>query len=369
MLRKILLASLMLMLAVQPVLASTGYSEYTDAEYEHNSAYDGSLIVNGVDASYYQDTSSDWVSAKASGIDFAIFRVTLTYSNSGRLDYDSTFEEHYTKAGEAGLMRGVYVFSQALNAAEGRKEAEYAIARLRELGIGPDDLDLPVYMDYEFLNKRSSRLARLKPEDAIAAAVAFCNTVQENGYKAGVYANTGFFRNYLYDGTSLPEGTSKWCAQYNENNDAIPFYSMWQYSSSGEVPYIYKNGTEKYDKVDVNFWYLDTAWSEQDEIAVEYDGDVTCTGAPVLPELTVWCGDKELEEGVDYVVKGINNVWPGSDSYAYIRGIGEYEGYILAPFSIAGEDSGEDIDEDAESADSDADDDRQVIYQMQKASE
>jgi GH25 family lysozyme M1 (1,4-beta-N-acetylmuramidase) len=353
MIRKLSFAIIALMLAVVPVSAATSYSEYTDAEYEHNSAYDSSLIVNGVDASYYQDTSSDWVSAKASGIDFAIFRITLTYANSGKLDTDSTFEEHYIKSGEAGLMRGVYVFSQALNAEEGRKEAEFAIKRLRELNIGPDDLDLPVYMDYEFVSG-DTRLDELDAEHAIAAAKAFCETIQQNGYQAGVYANTGFFRNYLYDGTSLPKGTSLWCAQYNDKNDSVPFYSMWQYSSSGVVPYIYRSDTDKYDKVDVNYWYIDTAWSDPSDITVEYDSDTSYTGGPVLPELTVKCDGEKLEEGVDYTVRGINNVEAGSGAYAYIRGIGGYEGYILVPFNINSEGS------DNSAAD------KECVYQIHK---
>jgi GH25 family lysozyme M1 (1,4-beta-N-acetylmuramidase) len=354
MLKKLSLVIIMLMLAVQPVAAASGYSAYTGREYEHNSVYDSSLIVNGVDVSYYQDPSSDWVSAKASGIDFAIFRITLTFANSGKLDTDSSFEEHFTKAGEAGLMRGVYVFSQACNAQEGKREADFAIRRLRELNIGPEDLDLPVYMDYEFLGGGSTRLDGLDADNAIAAANAFCEEIQRFGYKAGVYANSGFFRNYLHDGISLPEGTELWCAQYNGHNDSIPFYSMWQYSSSGTVPYIYKNGSEKYDKVDVNFWYIDTAWSDQSAIGVGYDNEVIYTGSPVLPEISVTYGDKKLRAGVDYVVKGINNVNVGAEAYAYVRGIGEYEGYILVPFEISDGNTSATVS------------DRECIYQMQK---
>ena len=107
------------------------------------------------------------------------------------------FREHYDNAISAGMMCGVYVFSQALNAEEGAREAKFAISRLNSLGIGPEDLMLPIYMDYEFFNKGGSRLGGLTEEDAVAAAQAFCRTVQSYGYDAGIYANSYFFSNYL----------------------------------------------------------------------------------------------------------------------------------------------------------------------------
>ena len=43
---------------------------------------------------------------------------------------------------------------------------------------------------------------------------------------------------------------------------------------------------------------------------------------------------KKLKEGKDYVVKGINNIEEGADAYAYVRGIGKYDGYALIPINI-----------------------------------
>ena len=187
-------------------------SEYTGKTYEKDSRLENTIVVNGIDASCYQDTSSDWVKAKENGIDFAILRVTLTTANSGTLNTDNTFERHYNNAKEAGIMRGVYVFSQAKNKEEGKREAEFAIKRLQELKIEPKDLDLPVYMDYEFYHKEESRLSNLTRQDAIEAAEEFCKTVKSYGYQAGVYANSSFFASYLDDGKTLPDDVSIWCA-------------------------------------------------------------------------------------------------------------------------------------------------------------
>ena len=333
MIKKLLSILLLLLLLPIPAKAST-YSDYTNREYTHDKRFDDCIIINGVDASTFQDASSDWKKAKENGIDFAIFRVTLTKANSGSLEVDDEFEEHYNKAGDAGIMRGVYVFSQALNAEEGKKEAEFAIKRLKELGITPEKLDLPVYMDYEFFHKESSRLKNLSADNAIAAAESFCETIKDSGYRPGVYANTSFFAAYLDNGETLPEDVSIWCAQYNTRNDSGCDYEIWQYSSTGTVPDIYEAGGGKLDGVDVDFWYVSTEMEEDTNLSIFTNSNVEYTGNPVLPEVEVYDGDKPLKENKDYVVKGINNIEKGAEAYAYIRGVGKYDGYALVPINI-----------------------------------
>lgn len=328
------ISSLLIFSSTLCAFAESDYSNFTGKSYVRNSRFDNCLVVNGVDVSHYQDTDSDWVSAKHNGMDFAIIRVTMTYANSGKMDIDDEFEKHYKRAGEAGLMRGVYVFSQALNAAEGKKEAQFAVKRLKELGIGPNDLDLPVYMDYEFFRKSNSRLHNLTHQNALAAATAFCNEIRLNGYEPGIYANESFFRWYLENGKSFPTDTALWCAQYNSRNTSDSDYSIWQYSSSARVPNIYENGTTSLDDVDANFWYIDQTPNDEAKLTISGNTNVEYTGADVLPELTIKDGSKTLKEGVDYTVGGINNIEEGAEAYVYVRGIGKYKGYALIPFTI-----------------------------------
>ena len=272
----------------------------------------------------------DWEAAKASGIDFAIMRISLTLSGSGTLKPDSTFKEHYNNAKRAGMMCGAYAFSQALNAEEGAREAEYAISRLQDLGIGPEDLMLPVYMDYEFFNMYGSRLSGLTAADAVAAAQAFCETVQSYGYDAGIYANSYFFSTYLNNGRDLPENTDFWIAQYSNSIDSECPYTKWQYSSSAKIDDIDAGSS---GRVDTNYWYID---KETEESAINISGYtyVDYTGDPVLPEFGIYYEGKHLVEGKDYVIGGIRNIDIGSESYAYIKGIGDYEGYALVPINI-----------------------------------
>ena len=329
--KKAITIMLLLILAISSagfeVLAA--YDDRSDYR-EHDKRFSDSLIVDGVDVSLYQEGDIDWEDAKASGIDFAIMRVSLTLNESGNMEFDDTFMEHYENARKAGMMCGAYAFSQALNAEEGAMEAEFAVSRLQELGIGPEDLMLPIYMDYEFFNKGGSRLSGLTAEDAIAAAQAFCETVQSYGYDAGIYANSYFFSNYLNEGRDLPDNTDLWIAQYSSSIYSECNYSKWQYSSSAIFDGIISGSSTG---VDINYWYID---KETGESSINISGDtrVDYTGDPVLPDFGIYYKGKHLKEGKDYIVGGIRNIDAGSEAYAYIKGIGDYEGYALVPINI-----------------------------------
>ena len=322
------------------VISSAGFdvsAAYEDrSDYRnHDKRFKNSIIVDGVDVSVYQDDDIDWNAAKSSGIDFAIMRVTLTRNISGSLETDDMFAEYYKKAKKAGLMCGVYVFSQAVNAEDGAREAEFAVSRLRKLGIGPDDLMLPVYMDYEFYNKGGSRLMGLTEEDAIAAAKSFCKTVRSYGYDAGIYANSYFFARYLNNGRDFADNIDLWIAQYSNSISSECRYTKWQYSSSARISDINTN-TESSGKIDINYWYIDRR-VEEPTINISGSTNAEYTGKPVLPELKVHDRGKQLKEGKDYIIGGIRNTDAGSESYAYIKGIGNYEGYALVPINITKE--------------------------------
>ena len=331
MMKKAITVMLLLILALSSagIEVSAAYDDRSDYR-EHDKRFRNSLIVDGVDVSIYQDDDIDWKAAKASGIDFAIMRISLTLNQSGKLESDKMFREHYNNARRAGMMCGAYVFSQAVNAEEGAREAEYAITRLQKLGIGPEDLMLPVYMDYEFFNQYGSRLRGLTEEDAVAAAQAFCKTVQSYGYDAGVYANSYFFSNYLNNGRDLPDNADCWIAQYSNTITSKCNYTKWQYSSSAKLDGI-DFGSDA--RVDINYWYIDKG-TEDSAIKISGNTSVDYTGDPVLPDLGIHYQGKHLVKGVDYIIGGIRNIDIGSESYAYIKGIGDYEGYALVPVNI-----------------------------------
>lgn len=339
---------LVLLLTVSLVTGICGFSEgafaststgspfsNTKSSYLHNTRFDGNLIVNGVDVSYFQSTASDWNKAKRDGCDYAIMRVTYTTYGSGTQNIDSKFATHFNKARAAGVMKGAYVFSQAKNVTEARKEAQYAVNRLRALGLGPKDFELPIYMDYEFAGGKRGRLNGLKKATAIDCVNAFAEVIRANGYDPGVYANTNFFKNYLGNGTSLATDIDMWCAQYYSRNESGCMYTKWQYSSTAKVDGILYYSTNKIGSCDVDFWYLNRKSNPSAITTVYGNTTLNYTGGAVRPTLEIYDGSKLLTEGIDYIVGGINNINQStSGAYALVKGIGKYTGYALVPITI-----------------------------------
>lgn len=313
-------------------------SPFNGKNYKHNSRFSGNLIVNGVDTSAWQSKKCNWTKAKADGVDYAIMRVT--YTNYGpkslKLNNDSVFENNFKNAKAAGVMTGVYVFSQAKNATEGAKEAEYAVNRLKALGITPDKLELPVYMDYEFAGGRLGRMYGITKKNATNAAVAFCNKIKSYGYTPGIYANTTFFKGYL-DTSKFAADVDLWCAQYYSSCGSGVNYTKWQYASNAKIDgllsYLGRKG-----KIDVNFWYLNKNVNPAPLTVIK--GKTTLSVADAkAPKFTITNAGTTLREGIDYIVGGIRNNKKGN-GYAYIKGIGGYGGYALVPITVADATSG-----------------------------
>lgn len=307
----------------------TGYSTYY-----HKAKYSGNLIVNGVDISDWQSKKCRFDDAKWDGVDYCIMRVTYSsYSKSSlSLNIDEKFSTQYANAKANGVMTGVYVFSQATNANEAIKEANYAVKRLKALGIGPEDLNLPVYMDYEFAGGIFGRMHGISSTAATNAAVAFCNAIKAAGYQPGIYANTSFFNSYISI-KQLAKDVDIWCAQYNSRNQSAVNYSKWQYSSSARIDGMLSY-TGLQGKIDADFWYLNKK-TARSSVVTKICGKKTMTLKDAkAPRFRLYSGSKRLREGVDYTVGGIRNHKKGK-AYIYIKGIGNYSGYALIPITIA----------------------------------
>ena len=327
----VLIAALVLNTAL--AFAGTSVSRYTEKTYTHDSKFDDKVMVNGLDVSTYQN-DIDWQQAKADGIDFAIIRVGYRgYGSEGKLNPDDYYVKNLKNAAEAGLLIGIYFFSQAVTELEAVAEAEYAVELLHEAGVY--ELDLPIFMDYEFAGGNSGRLnkAKLSKEAMTANAVAFCERVKLLGYEPGIYANLNFL-NKTIDGATLGQSYPIWIAQYNTICDYTHDYEYWQYASSGTV-----NGIK--GRNDCNFWYLDKVDEPSSMFSLaNAQGSITGTsvftyapGTVYEPEVMIYADGRLLTENVDYTVKYINNTQAGL-GYAYVQGKGLYTDYCLVPFTI-----------------------------------
>ena len=254
--------------AVSPTPNATPFTtrpaEVTADSYELFSASNGSLVSNsyfklpapttvyikgsgvaegqvlGIDVSYYQE-NIDWNAVKASGVEFVIIRVGYRGYGSGKLVQDPKFDTYMKGAKAAGLRVGVYFFSQAIDEEEARAEASACLNAVAGYG-----LQYPIYIDIEMSGGNGSgRADGLNKAQRTAVAVAFCETVRNSGYSAGVYASQSWFSSHL--NYSMISQYSIWNARWGSSPGMS--CDLWQYTSKGSVPGISTN-------VDLNISYI-----------------------------------------------------------------------------------------------------------------
>ena len=218
----------------------TGEQVIQGARYTFGS--DGALQAGqgtmGIDVSKWNG-NIDWKAVKNSGVSFVIIRCGYRGSSQGALIEDPKFRANIQGAQNAGIRVGVYFFTQAVNEVEAVEEASMVINLIKGYNIS-----YPVYLDVEASHGRGDNISAAQ---RTANIKAFCGTIQNAGYKAGVYANKTWFTSYI--NTSQITNYRIWLAQYAK---AVTYngsrYDMWQYSSKGRVTGISGN-------VDMNICY------------------------------------------------------------------------------------------------------------------
>lgn len=183
--------------------------------------------LRGIDLSVFQG-DVDWQAVAADGIDFAIIRMGYRGYGKGALQPDERFASYLSGASGARLDVGVYFFSQAMTAEEGREEAQYVLELLDGCPLA-----LPVYFDWEPVAAEDSRTNGYDYAHLTDSAVAFCQTIEAAGYESGVYINRqqGY---YHYDLSRLTD-YALWVADYHNWPDFYYRFDMWQYTTTGQV--------------------------------------------------------------------------------------------------------------------------------------
>ena len=198
----------------------------------------------GVDISCY-DNNIDYEEL-IRNINFAIIRVGYGVSYMPNSQKDSLLDRHYNQLyGKTTV--GAYYYAYANDYGEGKSEAWNCIKYL-----DGRKLDLPIYYDIE--DKSIINVGKQKLTDIIKE---FCETIEANGYKAGVYASKSVFDNNMYK-DQLSQ-YSLWVASYGNNTGDVPQgnedlykgqYNLWQYSSVVATPGLNRKG-------DANIMYDD----------------------------------------------------------------------------------------------------------------
>ena len=194
----------------------------------------------GIDVSKWNG-DIDWDRVKNAGVEFAIIRAGYRGSTTGGLVEDSCFAANMRGAAASGMPVGVYFFTQAVNEVEAVEDASAVLELIREY-----ELEYPVFIDTEGAGG-NGRADNLDPETRTLVCEAFCRTIANAGYTAGVYASRNWYNNNLH--TQKLENYCIWLAEYRSAPLYQGYYHMWQYTSKGAVDGIAGN-------VDMNISYL-----------------------------------------------------------------------------------------------------------------
>ena len=196
-----------------------------------------SIIVNffkntfkGIDVSEYQKII-DWQAVKNSGIDFAIIRAGYRgYGQAGTIMKDRFFERNIQEATRVGMDIGIYFYSQAITVEEARQEARYTLSLLSAYNV---PVKYPIAIDTEHTPVANGRADNISKELRTEIVRAFCNEIQNAGYKPMIYAN----KNWLLEALNITSLSSydTWLAHYATSTDYKYPYTIWQYTSSGTV--------------------------------------------------------------------------------------------------------------------------------------
>ena len=176
--------------------------------------------MTGIDVSHWQGTV-DFKKVKKSGIDFAIIKAG---GSDAGFYKDSRFERNYEKARDANIFVGSYYFvgPNCVSFSDGVADAE----RFLQI-IKGKNFDFPVVLDIE-------KTPVYKRNGATDAAIGFCETLENAGAYAMIYASdVGGFKDRLV--LSRLTAFDKWVARYGSRPKYVQQYGMWQKSSRGTV--------------------------------------------------------------------------------------------------------------------------------------
>ena len=195
--------------------------------------------LKGIDVSKHQGII-DWEKVKKSDIDFAIIR--CGYGSDEVTQDDNMYFRNISECERLGIPYGIYIYSYALNIEQAKSEAKHVLRLIK--GYSPK---LGIWFDMEDADGYKEKNGM--PSNKILAdiCITFCETIKDNGYNVGIYANLDWLYNKIND--SRLDVYNKWVAQWNDVCTYNKKYVMWQYTDKGIV-----DGINGY--VDMNKYYM-----------------------------------------------------------------------------------------------------------------
>ena len=181
-------------------------------------------MEKGIDISQWQE-NVDFSKVKKD-VDFVILR-----EGYGKT-VDKYFLQYVNGCKKHGIpIVGVYHFCYATDSAGAREEAKACLKNIEKAGLSKYDIVVFFDFEYDTVLKAKKKGITLGKNECILFTRTFCDYVQSQGYKAGVYANLDYYKN-MYDKETIDKYTF-WLADYSGSPDVSCAYH--QYSSSGKV--------------------------------------------------------------------------------------------------------------------------------------
>lgn len=200
------------------------------------------MNLRGIDVSVHNG-AINWKAVKASGnVDFVIIRSGLGWTDGDlALRRDKRFIENIKGCEANDIPYGIYHYSYCLRPENARKEAQYVVRLLKDVGAKPL---YPVWLDLE-----DNAQIPLGKSALTQLAADWMDEIEQAGYYAGIYSYRSFFEQYLDMGK-----LAKYDVWLAETEVSAPKYrgqyGMWQYSWKGNIPGV--NGD-----VDLDYAYRD----------------------------------------------------------------------------------------------------------------
>ncbi|MBO4835120.1 MAG: lysozyme [Lachnospiraceae bacterium] len=203
-------------------ITENGFKIYDDSKY---------ASVTGIDVSEWVG-DVDWQSVKDAGIEFAILRVGYRGYETAKFNFDNSLRTFLHGCNDVGLPAGVYFVSQAINEEEAIEEAEKVLENIYGY-----EVTMPIYIDLEGAGD-TARTKNLTREDYTNIVNAFCQRIEEEGFRAGVYSNENWIKSHL-NWEDLTKW-DLWLAKYTKTPSTDHTFHMWQYTASATIDGIEK---------------------------------------------------------------------------------------------------------------------------------
>ena len=205
----------------------TGVQKIAGVKYlfDKNGVLVRSNISKIIDVSVHQG-NINWSTVASTDIDGAIIR--LGYGTSYITDAcveDGKFSNNYYGSIENRLLKGIYLYSYAIDFISANKEANFVLSKLKQYNISKD---VTIYYDLE----SNSWTKNLTSDQYETIVKTFILPLNEAGYTVQVYSYKFWAETKFND---FVKSKLTWIAQYADECTYSGKYNGWQYSSTGNV--------------------------------------------------------------------------------------------------------------------------------------